>query len=86
MANATFIPHNSELKTKEVESLLDTFSLEELQEQVGGYIELVRMDHTLMVVNEEGMLLGLPLNHRASAAAGIIIRGNVLLGDEGMMK
>ena len=37
--------------------------LKELQEIVGGYIETVRIDpDTVMIVNEEGKLLGLPFN------------------------
>lgn len=46
-------------------------SLENLQKTVGGYIECVPMDaldkyghphHVEMIVNEEGKLLGLPMN------------------------
>lgn len=45
-----------------------TFSLEELQEYVGGYIETIGSldgDH-IMVVNEEGKLMGLPFNYSAT--------------------
>ena len=39
------------------------FSLEELKSFVDGWIEIVDLrDGRLMVVNEEGKLLGLPLN------------------------
>ena len=39
-------------------------SLEQLQKEVGGYIELVRLDaKTDAVVNDEGLLTGLP-SHR----------------------
>lgn len=39
------------------------FSLEELQEFVGGYIEIIDLfDGTLMVINEEGKLKDLPFN------------------------
>lgn len=39
------------------------FSLEELQGFVGGYIEIVRLNEgKIMVVNEEGKLLDLPVN------------------------
>lgn len=39
------------------------FALQQLQEWVGGYIEVV-VTHTgdLMVINEEGKLMGLPYN------------------------
>lgn len=42
------------------------FSLEELQKFVGGYIEIVYLDDSLMVVNEEGKLMGLELNRAAT--------------------
>lgn len=39
------------------------FSLKELQEAVGGYIEMVWLSPKLvMVCNEEGKLMGLPYN------------------------
>lgn len=46
--------------------------LDDLQKLVGGYIEIVRPTPILnqqlfMVVNEEGLLRGLPYNSRASA-------------------
>ena len=45
----------------------DAFSLEELQKYVGGLIEVVPLDgHTVMVVNEEGKLNGLPVNRAAT--------------------
>ena len=40
-----------------------TFTLRELQQYVGGSIELITMDDgTLMFINEEGKLLNLPYN------------------------
>ena len=43
------------------------FSLEELQQAVGGYIEIVPIDKEFdMVVNEEGKLYGLPVNEQAT--------------------
>jgi hypothetical protein len=43
-------------------------SLESLQSYVGGYIELVPipLNTRVMVVNEEGLLRGLPFNRLAS--------------------
>lgn len=60
------------------------FSLEELQSIVGGYIEVIWLDKFLgdeyiMVVNEEGKLLGLPSNHEASSIAWQPIVGTALL-------
>ena len=43
------------------------FTLEELQSFVGGYIEVLPLGEThLMVINEEGKLNGLPINVRAT--------------------
>ena len=40
-----------------------TFELEEMQKIVCGYIEIIRLnDDRLMIVNEEGLLQGLPVN------------------------
>lgn len=44
-----------------------TYTLEEMQEIVGGYIEFVWLSpFYLMVVNEEGKLNGLPMNDSAT--------------------
>lgn len=61
-----------------------TWSLSELQGFVGGYIELVGLPASrsqIMVVNEEGLLCGLPMNHAASAEAMRPIVGDVLICD-----
>jgi len=53
-----------------------TYSLEELQALVGGYIELVPMDKSrYAVVNEEGMFLGFDVNPGASLLLGTTIVG-----------
>lgn len=55
-------------------------SLKQMQDAVGGYIELVRLtDDDIMVVNEEGLVFGLPINEHASKLAGQSIVGNVLI-------
>ena len=42
-------------------------TLKEMQDIVGGYIELVYDDgHTQIICNEEGKLLGLPINKEAT--------------------
>lgn len=63
-------------ETVEVEN-----TLEALQAEVGGYIETVRLrvDNAVMIVNEEGLLLGLPYNAAASALAGQPIVGTALV-------
>ena len=44
-----------------------TYTLEEMQTAVGGYIEIVHVGRRhLMVVNEEGKLNGLPVNKKAT--------------------
>ena len=56
------------------------FTLGQLQEIVGGYIEILHLpDNKLMVVNEEGRLKGLPLNHKASILYNNLIVGDVLV-------
>lgn len=72
------------------------FELEELQEVVGGYIELVELpDDMLMVVNEEGIPRKLPLNVLATAVThryGIAdkfnggVRGNVIICKKGQIQ
>ena len=63
------------------------FSLEELKEFVGGYIEIVRLSKSqIMVVNEEGKLMGLSPNPYATLLVQIAghrdtIVGNVLVCD-----
>jgi|TARA_R110002051_G_scaffold19567_2_gene54388 hypothetical protein len=49
---------------KEKESL----TLDQLQKLVGGYIELVNLPNTKeqMIINEEGKLIGLPVNETAT--------------------
>jgi len=56
-----------------------TFSLEELQTFVGGYIEEVRLNGKIMFVNEEGLLEGLAANRIASLEARRTIVGDVLV-------
>jgi hypothetical protein len=57
------------------------FTLTELQEIVGGYIELVNLgNNQYMVVNEDGILQNLPLNHKATRLYGhSTIVGDVLI-------
>ena len=44
-----------------------TFILEEMQKIVGGYIEIIRLnDGRIIIVNEEGLLQGLPVNIEAT--------------------
>lgn len=44
-----------------------SFELEELQKMVGGLIQILATDENLLfVMNEEGKVLGLPANHKAT--------------------
>ncbi len=62
------------------------FSLEELQDFVGGYIELVHTcDGKNMYVNEEGKMYDLPPNLKATDIANIgndYICGNAIVVEE----
>ena len=63
------------------------FQLEELQKIVGGYIEIVRLSNSrIMVVNEEGLIYDLPYNAEASLEAMDVIVGDVLVCDSGKVK
>jgi hypothetical protein len=55
--------------------------LDELQRAVGGYIETLTLipGKAVMIVNEEGRILGLPVNPAASALAGTLIVGTALI-------
>lgn len=57
----------------------------ELQKEVGGLIEVVRLQAPssyILIVNEEGLLKRLPINPVASAAAGKVIVGVAVLVDK----
>ena len=54
------------------------FSLKELQDIVGGYIEIVHLPNKeCMVVNEDGVYMELPINRKASN----MYQRNVIVGD-----
>lgn len=56
------------------------FTLKEMQSFVEGYVQYVRLQNGgIAVVNEEGRLIGLQCNPRASLATGYHLVGNVLL-------
>ena len=43
------------------------FQLDELQKFVGGLVEIVRTkDNQIMIINEEGEINDLPVNHKAT--------------------
>jgi hypothetical protein len=60
------------------------FTLDQLQEFVGGYIERVQIGPNRdMICNEEGRLRGLKLNNKASSMAQQTIVGDVLVVERG---
>tara|TARA_Y100000310_G_scaffold296680_1_gene329132 strand:+ start:734 stop:943 length:210 start_codon:yes stop_codon:yes gene_type:complete len=55
-------------------------TLADLQGLVGGYIEVVYLEgNKQLIVNEEGLLLGLEPNKPASMLAGTLIVGNAVM-------
>lgn len=59
---------------------VDISTLERMQKLVGGYIEFVyrHEKETILVCNEEGLLLDLPVNEQIAKKYGIILRGDVI--------
>ncbi len=58
------------------------FSLEEAQKVVGGYVEVIHLSSTqLMIVNEEGKLRKLPFNRQASLIAYMARKADAIVGD-----
>lgn len=53
--------------------------LARMQEAVGGYIELVRLGPTTLVVNEEGMLRDLEPNRKVGVRFGLAIMGPAIV-------
>jgi hypothetical protein len=60
-----------------------TFSLKEMQQIVGGYIQFVYLDaNEIMVCNEEGKLMNLPYNEAATKLlSGTDYEGDFICGD-----
>ena len=57
----------------------DVSTLEKLQEAVGRYIEILTTDREMcLVLNEEGLVMGLEQNVWASLIAGRTIVGDVI--------
>jgi hypothetical protein len=54
-------------------------TLKKLQEIVGGYVEFIYLKEKVLVVNEEGLLFGLPRNNQATEIAGQPIVGDAIL-------
>ena len=67
-------------------------TLKEMQEVVGGYIEFLYLKNNLvMIVNEEGKMIGLPYNPKATLLVqenniNDIIVGDVLVVNQKLIK
>lgn len=58
----------------------DTLDLSYYQSVVGGYIEPVYINEDeVMLVNDEGLINGMPFNRQATLLAQIPIMGNVIV-------
>jgi len=62
--------------------------LEQLQNLVEGYIELVPLKHKylLFIVNEEGLLYDMPYNKLANKILGIDVVGNLIICPKKLFK
>ena len=58
-----------------------TATLETMQCLIGGYIEVVNIGHGVLIVDEEGLVKGLPMNMEASLQAGMPIVGKAVYMD-----
>lgn len=57
-------------------------TLKQMQDAVGGYVELLRLDGSRrLLVNEDGLAMWLDINRDATRLAGRKIVGDVLLCD-----
>ncbi len=80
---ATTIKTNGETMDVKPKNGTD-FSLEEMKEIVGGYIEVLFLEGgDLMVVNEDGKNLNLPINTEATKIidGDMYYDGDVIVGD-----
>lgn len=85
---AKFIKANGKMKDVEPKNGID-FRLDELQDYVGGHIEIIYLrDGRMMVVNEEGKLRALPINRDATFLYGglDLITGDVLVCDRNQIQ
>ena len=61
------------------------FQLDELQQIVGGYVQLFPLANEageVMVMNEDGKIEGLPMNNKATElAAKRLFQGDYIVGD-----
>lgn len=65
-----------------IEDVVEKMKLKQMQEFVGGYIEMVpsNIAHRALIVNEEGTLIGLPTNREATK----LVNPRTLMGPNGI--
>lgn len=64
-----------------------TYSLAELQGFVGGLIQIVNLGNSsVLVVNEEGLILNLSYNHAASLLIQNVLPGQIIVGTALLVK
>lgn len=81
MKNATLIKPDG-TRTPVSPAKGEVFKLQELQEMVGGYIQLVFWGEMIAVINEDGKSMGLPPNPTATMlGAGFLLPGDYVVGD-----
>lgn len=71
------------IRTDGTEENLFGLTLDNMQKAVGGNIEIIPTnDGRLMVLNEEGKLLELPLNRKATLLTrGVVAPSDLIVGD-----
>jgi len=60
----------------------ESFTLHEAQAIIGGLLEIVRLEEDFLIVDEEGLLKGLPINPQATMLAKRMIVGTALLTND----
>lgn len=82
-----FIINTSGDETEMIPKNGSDFELKELQDVVGGLIELVPLTNgKLLIVDEEGLLKSLPVNTKASLLARQTIVGTAVVCEDSQLK
>jgi hypothetical protein len=90
MVKGTVYKSNGKIEDKSFSK--KNVTLKEMQEVVGGYIEFLYLKNNLvMIVNEEGKMIGLPYNPKATLLVqenniNDIIVGDVLVVNQKLIK
>ena len=80
MVKGTVYKSNGKIEDKSLSK--KNITLKEMQEVVGGYIEFLYLkDNLVMVVNEEGKMIGLPFNARATQLIKENNINDIIVGD-----